>query len=71
MPTDTVRSADMPGDEFQQVLIRLPKEMVDRIDERRGKVGGISRTEWFRRVAEYSLSRPLTTRLTETVDRRL
>jgi metal-responsive CopG/Arc/MetJ family transcriptional regulator len=61
----------MPDDEFQQVMVRLPREMVQRVDERRGRAGGLSRTEWFRRAVEFALKQPPSARLTETVERKI
>lgn len=47
----------------RQVNVRLPADLVDRIDARRAEVG-ISRDAWMERALEYALQRPRTSTTT-------
>lgn len=51
----------MADDDRVQINIRMPRDLRDRIDERR-KVTGLSREEWFRKMAEHVLAKPLVKR---------
>jgi metal-responsive CopG/Arc/MetJ family transcriptional regulator len=50
------------ADDRQQIMLRLPRELVARIDERRAAIGEQSRNAWIERVVEWGLSQPQTAR---------
>lgn len=42
------------SDITQQIVLRLPKDLVAAVD-RRAKLGGLSRNQWFERMARWVL----------------
>lgn len=54
----------MPPPSHQQVPLRLPRELVARIDARRTAVGELSRTAWMERALVWALDQPHTERTT-------
>ena len=51
-----------PASDTQQVPLRLPRDLVRRVDERRAQVGEASRNAWIERVIEWALDQPVTNR---------
>jgi metal-responsive CopG/Arc/MetJ family transcriptional regulator len=54
-------SKPQPADN-QQVPLRLPRELVQRIDARRAEVGEPSRNAWIERALRWALDQPHTPR---------
>jgi len=52
----------------QQIHVRLPAELVSRIDDRAQRVG-LSRNAWFEKALEWALSQPVRVWTVETKER--
>lgn len=51
----------MASMDTKPVFLRLPDELIARVDERAGKVG-LSRNAWAERAFEWALEQPVTKR---------